>query len=242
MEIRNDNPEFVKVCKSCGFSGTSNYCSQCGQPFTIKRITLSGLLHDIFHLFTHLDKGFGYTIKKLMVEPGHMQRTYIEGDRVKHQKPFSMFFVCATVAALSRYWIYQALIRYYNIGDISEMNFANELMVIFHIVLLPVYALITYLFFYRSGYNYGEISVLTLYSTSILFLISSVIYLMKFIWPELDTAYIEFPFMLVYNTITYINFFHQQRPWKVALKSLLIISCTFLLIQLIEDFVIGRIF
>lgn len=233
------NPELVNVCKSCGFSGTGSYCSRCGQPYTLKRISLAGLLHDIFHLFTHLDKGFGYTLKKLIGEPGHMQRTYIEGDRVKHQKPFSMFFICATVAALSRYWIYQALIRYYNIGDISEMNFANEFMVIFHIALLPLYALITYLFFYRSGYNYGEISVLTLYSISVLFLISTGISFMKFIWPEFDIAYIEFPFMLIYNTITYVNFFNQQGRWKVILKSLLIISCTFLLIQLVEDLVIG---
>ena len=237
MAIANDQ-ELVNVCRSCGFSGTGNYCSRCGQPYTVKRISLSGLLHDIFHLFTHLDKGFGYTLKKLMVEPGHMQRSYVEGDRVKHQKPFSMFFICATIAALSRYWIYHVLIGYYDIGEVSEMNFANEFMVIFHIVLLPLYALITYLFFYSSGYNYGEIGVLTLYSISILFLISTIIYLMKFIWPELDTAYIEFPFMLIYNTITYVNFFHQQTRWKVVLKSLVIISCTFLLIQLIEDLVI----
>src|SRR3990170_3167143 len=105
------NPELSNVCKSCGSSGAGNYCSQCGQPYTIKRISLSALLHDIFHLFTHLDKGFGYTLKKLMVEPGHMQRTYVEGYRAKHQKPFAMFFICATVAALSRYWIFQALGR-----------------------------------------------------------------------------------------------------------------------------------
>jgi hypothetical protein len=112
-------------------------------------------------------------------------------------------------------------------------------MVIFHMALLPLHILITYLFFYRSGYNYGEMGVLMLYSMSAFFLIATCISLAKFIWPELDTAYIELPVLLVYNTITYLNFFHRQRAWLVALKSILVISAIFSLIQIIEDYVVG---
>ena len=143
----------IQVCKSCGFSGEENYCSRCGQPFKTKRISLPGLFHDIFHLFTHLDRGFGYTLKKLIIAPGHMQRSYIEGERNKHQKPFSMFFICATVAALSRYWIFSALLKYYDAGNISEADFFHEYMVVVHIIMLPLYAFIAYLFFYKSKYN-----------------------------------------------------------------------------------------
>ena len=218
----------IQVCKSCGFSGVENYCCRCGQPFKIKRISLSGLLHDVFHFFTHLDRGFGYTLKKLIIAPGYMQRGYIEGERSKHQKPFSMFFICATVAALSRYWIFRALQKYYHVGNISEANFFHEYMVILHIGMLPLYTFITYLFFYKSKYNYAEIGVLILYTMSIFFLAATLIALLKFIWPHLDTAYIELPILIIYNVITFINFFDKLPRWSVVLRSITIIIILFL--------------
>ena len=228
----------IQVCKSCGFSGIENYCSRCGLPYQAKRITVSGLLHDIFHLFTHLDKGFGYTTKTLIKQPGRMQREYIEGDRARHQKPFSMFLICATISALGRYWILKILIKYYNIGNISEANFFHEYTIIFFIVFLPLHALFVYLLFNKSGYNYAEIIVFALYSISFFLLVATCITLLKFIWPELDTFYVELPILLIYNTVTFINFFPKQRSWIVALKSVIIISIIFFLIQVTEDFAI----
>lgn len=231
----------VQVCKSCGFSGVDNYCSHCGQPFETRRISLRGLVHDVFHLFTHLDKGFGYTVKRLIVAPGYMQRSYIEGERSKYQKPFSMFFICATVAALGRYWVYRILLEYYNSGSISEANFFNEYMVVLNIALLPLFILMTYLFFYRAKYNYAEIGVLILYTLSFFFLVATIISLLKFLWPDLDTAYIEFPILIIYNAITNINFFSKLPRWSVVLKSSFLLTILFILIQLIEDFIVEMI-
>ena len=231
----------IQVCKSCGFSGVENYCSRCGEPFKTKRISFSGLLHDVFHFFTHLDKGFIYTLKKLIVAPGYMQRTFIEGERNNHQKPFSMFFICATVAALSRYWIFKALFKYYNAGNISEANFFHEYMVILHIAMLPLYAFISYLFFYRSKYNYAEIGVLILYTMSMFFLAATIIALLKFIWPDLDTAYIELPILIFYNVITFINFFNKLPRWSVILRSIIIILILFFIVQIVEDFAVQSI-
>jgi len=228
----------IYVCRYCGSSGPEKYCSRCGQPYETKRISLSGLLKDVFHLFTHLDKGFGYTVKQLIIAPGHMQRAYIEGERSKLQKPFSMFFICATVAALSRYWIFKALLKYYHTGNVSEANYFHEYMVILHIAMLPLYVLITYLFFRKSKYNYAEIGVLILYTVSFFFLAATFIALLKFIWVQLDTAYIELPILIVYNAITFLNFFHELPGWKVLLKSMVIIIAIFLLIQVAEDFAV----
>lgn len=203
---------------------------------------MTGLLHDIFHLFTHLDKGFGFTLKKLILNPGTMQRGYVEGNRIRHQKPFSMFFICATIAALTRYWIYQVLIKYYGTGNVSEMNFFHEYMVIFHIVLLPVHIVVTYIFFYKSGYNLAEVGVLVLYSISFFFLIVAVVFLLKFVWPELDTMYIELPILLIYNTITYLNFFRKESVWMIGVKAIFINFAVFMVIQLLEDFLIKLMF
>jgi len=228
----------VQVCRYCGSSGVEKFCSRCGQPYKTKRISLSGLLHEVFHLFTHLDKGFGYTLKQLLLVPGHMQRKYIEGERCFHQKPFSMFFICATLAALTRYWIFTALIKYYHVGNISEAHYFHEYMVVLHIALLPLYSFIAYLFFYKSKYNYAEIGILILYTVSFFFLASICISLLKFLWPHLDTAYIELPVIIIYNGITFINFFNDLSPWKVVIKSLFIVTIIFGLIQVLEDLVV----
>ena len=232
--------EPARICKSCGSSVIENYCGQCGVPYQVKRISMAGLLHDIFHFFTHLDKGIGYTIKMLIKAPGHMQRQYIEGDRARHQKPFSMFFICATIAALSRYWIYQILMKYYNAGNISEQTFFDKYMVLFIIAFLPFLAFLIFVFFYKSGYNYAEIGVFVLYSAAFFLLVASCISLLKFIWIELDTAHVEFPFLLVYNTITFINFFNKQPRWIVIIKSIVITTGFFLLLQVTEDFFIEK--
>jgi hypothetical protein len=229
------------VCRSCGSSGQGKYCQECGLPYEQKRISLQALLHDVFHVFTHLDKGFGYTLKELFVAPGKMQKQYIEGDRAKHQKPFSMFLICATLAALSRYWIYQQILRQYHIENTSEVYFFDQYMVMLHILLMPFYALVIYLFFYKSKYNYAEIGVLILYTISVFLLITICITLLKLIWPELDTAYIELPILIVYNTITFINFFDSSPRWLVVIKSIISILIIFLLIQVLEDYIISTI-
>lgn len=236
MDIEQD--QTMNLCKSCGFSGAETYCARCGQAYNVKRITMQSLLHDIFHLFTHLDKGFGYTLKMLATAPGLMQRDYVEGNRARHQKPFSMFLICATVTALIKYWSFQILIKYYQVGDATEANFFQEYMVIFFIVLLPLHAYLVYLFFYKSGYNLAEIVVFFLYSVAFFFLVAIIISMLRFIWPNLDTAYIEFPFLVIYNAITFMNFFRSQPRWVVALKSVVIITLIFFSIQVCEDLVI----
>lgn len=230
--------ESSKKCRSCGFTGTDKYCSNCGQAYEVKRITLHGLLHDVFHLFTHLDKGFGYTIKQLVAAPGTMQRQYIEGERSKHQKPFSMFFICITVAALCRYWVYSAILKYYDSGNPAEAIFFHEYMVIMQVVLLPLNVLITYLFFYNSKFNYAEIGVLLLYTISFFCLLVSCISLLKFIWPDLDTAYVELPLIIIYNAITFIKFFNTMPAWKVMIKSIVTLLLGFVIVSYVEEWVI----
>ncbi len=90
----------VPVCKACGTVSKGKYCFDCRQIMAVKRLSLQELLHEAFHFFTHLEHGFLYTLKKLITVPGKMQKLYVEGNRAKHQKPFSMFFISATISAL----------------------------------------------------------------------------------------------------------------------------------------------
>lgn len=228
----------IHKCRSCGFSGTGNYCSHCGQSFKTTRISILELLRELVHFFTHSEKGFFYTLKQLVVAPGHMQRSYIEGRRIVYQKPFSLFLMCATISALFRYWVFYTITKYYQADIISEANFFHEYLVITYITMIPVYVLITHLLFYKSGYNYTEVGVMMLYAISICFLMAGFISLIKFIFPHLDTAYIEFPIFIIYFFVTLLNFFERVPPWKVAIKAIVTLSLIYLIEQAVEDFII----
>jgi len=164
-----------------------------------------------------------------------MQKEYIEGHRIKHQKPFSMFFICTTAAALIFYWINTALIKYYQVGDESAAAFFQHYMVMLQIILLPVYAGITWLIFNNSKYNYAEMLILLLYMLSVLLLFSAILQLLRFIWPHLETRFIELPVILVYGIITNIFFFNAGNKWMVVIKSVLAIVACFTLAGFIQD-------
>jgi len=234
-----ENTETARSCTNCGVMGAGKYCNNCGNNFTVKRITTPGILHDVFHFFTHLDKGFGYTLKQLIVAPGTMQREYIEGQRSKHQKPFSMFFICASVTALVRYWIDLSLTSYYHSANAGETNFFHQYMVLMHSLLLPLYALVTFLIFYKSKYNYAEIAVFLLYTVGMFFLITDLIAALRLVWPNLDTDYIELVSLGLYNAVTCLHFFNNSNKWVVLVKSVISMVGVYFIANFGQDFVIS---
>jgi hypothetical protein len=80
-----------QLCKNCGFTGEGKYCSACGQTYDVRRITLQHILQEVAHTFTHVDHGFLFTLKELLIHPGTMQKRYLAGERKEYQKFFSMF-------------------------------------------------------------------------------------------------------------------------------------------------------
>ncbi len=231
-------PEQKQVCRSCGNKGSGKYCNSCGQPFGVKRLTVSGIWHEIFHFFTHLDKGFPYTLKKLITEPGKMQREYIAGSRQNHQKPFSMYFLCLSIAALSMYWVNYTLMHYFNSGDTHEGTFFDKYWVILQICLFPLFAFIPYLIFRRFNYNFAEIAVMMMYFFSFIFVLLIGIHLLRFIWPQLETRYIELPLFYLYAVATYINFFNTGKRLFVIISSMISITLAFVLAMWIQDLLV----
>ena len=223
-------------CKYCSTPGTGVYCSSCGEKLISSRISIGSIFHEVFHFFTHLDHGFPYTLKRLITAPGKMEKEYIEGHRSKYQKPFSMFFLCGTVAALAIYWINLLLLKHFGGGDSDEAIFFHKYWVLLQICMLPFYALITYLFFKSSKLNYGEVMVLELYVFSFLFILLTVIHLFKFPFPHLQTRYIELPLIILYTVITNIYFFSMMKKPVVAVLSVISISINFLLASGVQDF------
>lgn len=108
-------------------------------------------------------------------------------------------------------------------------------------MVMPVaLAVITYLFFYSSGFNFAEMSVFALYNSSVFFLIVIIANALELLWPQLESRYVELPAYVVYNMFTYKSFFSNFKAWVVILKSVLCTVATFLTITSLQDFLISR--
>jgi len=207
-------------CINCSQTGSGHYCSNCGNEYYVHRITVGHILHEVIHLLTHFDKGILYTLKQLLLRPGFMQHDYLAGKRVKHQKPFAMFFVCGTLTALALYWINIAVAKLYHDNNLYEGHFYQHYFALMQMSLTPAYALTMWAIFSKR-YNYAEYLVIILYSTSMLLLFVFFANLLKLVFGPFETGYVELLVVLAYNIITNINLFNDRPRVGIILLTLL---------------------
>jgi Protein of unknown function (DUF3667) len=215
----------MTTCANCGFQGNGKYCSECGHAYIIKRISISNLLHEVLHTFTHFDKGFIYTLKELAIRPGTMQKKYLLGERSRYQKPFSLFFICATITGLSFYFM-ETLSPQGAELDPTREDFLRHYFVILQAVLLPFFALMTWILLGNKNLNYAELLVQFTYTLAFGFLLLIPVGLLRqfHILPNQNWAkYVDIPVLAVYVIWTNLNFFNKQSSWVVIVKSVTIL-------------------
>jgi hypothetical protein len=207
-------------CQQCGKISAGNFCSNCGQSLKTKRLTVSEILHEVFHFFTHFEKGLPYTVKELAVMPGKMQKKYIEGNRSRYQKPFSMVFICGTITAFALFLIHKPTANISHYDQVRE-DFTRHYYVLVQLGLLPFYALITWILFKNNKLNYAESLVLFAYTLSFMLLLVILTNIFDLIPDKnVSTGYYEIPILFGYLVWTNINFFKAEVIWKLLIKTL----------------------
>ncbi|HUR10557.1 MAG TPA: DUF3667 domain-containing protein [Flavitalea sp.] len=212
------------ICQNCGHEGENNYCSICGQVLQAKRISLPHLIHEVIHTFTHFERGYLFTLRELLFRPGIMQRKYLSGLRLHYQKPFPMFTISGTLCALALYLLYK------NAPVLTDQYFKNYYFLV-QAVLLPVYALITYLLFYSRKLYYAEALVLNIYMVGFMLLLILPINCFAFFLSTESISLIELIVLTIYNVWTYVNFFNDKPTWWIIVKSIVSILACYLLFQ-----------
>lgn len=147
----------------------------------IKRIDAKYISHEIQHLL-HVDKGFPFTFKEVLLRPGKAVREYLSENREKYVKPI-VFLVFAAI-------IYTLIIHFFHIevsifnikgfGKTSEwQNNLNTKVVNdwvdshlgYSAMAIGLFiALWTKMFFYKKGYNIYEIFTLLSYIFGVFFI------------------------------------------------------------------------
>ena len=211
------------VCQNCGNQGDQKYCPGCGQTLVAERISIQYLLHEVAHTFWHLEKGFLYTLKELAINPGTTQRKYISGIRLRYQKPFPLFAISVTFCALALFFIYR------NSPDQSDQFFYKHYFFMVQTAMLPLFALISYIFFKNRGIFYAEVLVMNVYLLGFTSVCIVPINALSFFLPNLVVSLFEVILLVTYNIWTNLNFFKGEVVWRIIVKSILGIIVGYLL-------------
>lgn len=225
-------------CKNCGTLITGNFCNNCGQK-KYKRIDRKYLIDELQYTFLHTNKGFFYSVKNIIKNPGKSARDFIDGNRVNHYKPLLLAFV---LTGLSTFISFKIL----NAGKIMEaayekqkipktfihdmMTFMSNYNSLVMLLFIPFVSIITYLLFKNWKNNYYEHVIMNafiqnFYNVSCIIILYPILFLLKYI--STDTYLVVsmlylliFPFILYWF---YREFYFEKSQADVILKVVLFI-------------------
>jgi Protein of unknown function (DUF3667) len=83
----------AKHCGNCAAPLYGPYCAQCGQPAHASARSLSAVLHDAWHVLTHLDGRFWHTLGALLFRPGFLTSEYFHERRARYLPPVRLYLV-----------------------------------------------------------------------------------------------------------------------------------------------------
>ncbi|MEO9872867.1 DUF3667 domain-containing protein [Ekhidna sp.] len=217
-------------CLNCGSKTEGNYCNNCSQSASIQRITFRDTLDDFFSSTFALQGPLLSTIKFLMVDPGKLLRSFIEGKRKSYYKPVSFFVLLTAI-----YLILRSVIGYDPFEGQPQMEGENvhELARVFinagkymvahinHIMFFLVFSIgISNKLFFSKKYNLAEYLTVGFYVSGIYILIG-IIYMLFSVYVIFIPPQLNMVFLFLY--IVYISFsFHRQKSFLAIIKYLLL--------------------
>ncbi len=204
----------MKNCKTCNTELSGKYCSDCGQPFELKRIDANYIKHEIEHVL-HFEKGIFYTIKELIIRPGKNVREFFTENRNRLVKPIIFIIITSLIYTIINHYfhieeqyIQQDGLDHSTIGKMmiwvqEHYGYANIILGIF-------IAFFIKLFFRKSYYNIYEIIILLCFIMGISMLIYSIFAAIQGLF-HINIIQIGGILALVYTTFAIADFFDKTK-------------------------------
>ena len=228
-------------CPNCNRVVNGNFCSNCGQK-KYNRIDKKYIWNELQYTVFHTNKGFLYSVKNLIINPGRTAKEFIDGKRVNHYKPILLAFVLSGISAFISFKIV-------GLNDIMKEVFSkkelySELMnnilsfvasysSFIMLFFVPFFALFSKIAFRKWGQNYYEHVVMNAYMLSFHALVNIIVIYpvifftkgnMAIIGPLVFLSIYIIPFVLVWF---YKGFYKEHSLQSVILKVLLILLMIF---------------
>ncbi len=223
-------------CPNCNQLITENFCSNCGQK-RYQKIDKKYIWEEIQYTVLHTNKGFLYSVKSIIKNPGKTARGFIDGNRVRHYKPLLLAFVLSSISAFISYKIIglkEITSEFYAQQHMNSqfmndyMSFTSTYNSIIMLMLIPCFAFLTKLAFRKWGHSYYEHIVMNAYILSFYTLVNIAIfypfmYLFRnnaeIIVPLTSTSMLVIPLILVW----FFKEFYSNKSLKSIIKRVLLI-------------------
>lgn len=214
-------------CQNCNLIISDNFCGNCGQK-KYKRIDKKYIWDEIQYTFLHTNKGFLYSVKNILKNPGKTAKEFIDGNRVNHYKPILLAFLLSGISAFISFKIIgfkEIMANYYAKQNLNSaltndyMTIASSYNSIIMLLLIPFFGFFTKLAFRKWGHNYYEHIVinsyfLCLYILFNIFFIYPLMFLFKSnlsIVPSLSSlSMLSIPFLLTW----FFKELYSEKPLK----------------------------
>jgi len=241
-------------CINCETEVIGNFCSQCGQRTTVKRITFREGWNDFWSRVYGFDGMFPRTLRDLTLRPGHVARQVINGNRVLYYGPVGYFFLMVTLFLLILGMLgldftdFMKGMQEAMATNETQMQAQNKVMKVISdnlriasFVIIPFQAWCArYLFFRKAELNFMEHSVLPLYTIGHIYwlsIISAVVYKVS---DFMLFGVVQLVLSILYAGFAYISLITYQSKIKVFFKgallylvSQLLMTLTFMIIGLL---------
>jgi len=229
-------------CKNCGHEFEGNYCNNCGQLAATHRLNFKFLWHDIQHGLFHFDNGLLHSLGHLCMHPGYTIQEYVKGKRIGHFKPLSMVVVLATVYGLLKHFFVdevkepaKILINDKSINS-STINavfgWVNSHEAMMALLVVPIYALASFLAYRKEKYNYVEHLVLNAYTSSLRLFVAIILFPLVVLTQHSSVndvmSTVTTVLELAVTCWCFLQFFNNLK-WTTALKKLINMYLIFLL-------------
>lgn len=231
-------------CLNCGVELPLNFCSNCGQK-KYKRIDRKYIWEEVQYSTVHMNKGFLYSIKNIIKNPGKTARTFIDGNRVNHYKPIALAFILSGISSFISFKLI-GLMEVMKDGlettDLAKAPIFEEYLTFLQtyntfliLLMIPLFALLSRWTFKSWGHNYYEHVVMNSYILSYYTILNIlVVYpLMYLVRGDVGSvmmlsqlAMLAFLFILPY----FFKNFYAERAFKnILLRLLLFVGLTLLM-------------
>lgn len=242
----------MTICKNCDHSFEGKFCPNCSQKADTHRFTVKHFAHEFFHAFTHTDKGILFLMKELFTRPGHAIREYNEGKRKKYFNPITFLLIVSALQIFAAKKI--QIFEHYTtaIGAVvsqvapsekdrdeikqeikqrteKPLALVMENTKLITLLFIPMLALLTWLFFRKSGVNYAENLVLNVMISAQLSVLFFGIAIAFLILPSFVIFWMLLYYLInwVYSFIVYKQFFGQG--WGLTILKGIILQIIFMI-------------
>ncbi|MEO5893069.1 MAG: DUF3667 domain-containing protein [Ferruginibacter sp.] len=147
-------------CSNCKAVFSSPYCPECGQKAGVGRLTMHNIAHELWHGFTHTDKGIFKLFADLLMRPATAYQNYFDGRRKSYFSPVVFFLLSFGLFIYLDQQVYNyedhiTKLRTGHLYNNEIGRFLQEHAKYIALTLLPVEAFLTYAFFYKR-HNLAE--------------------------------------------------------------------------------------